>query len=466
MPVENTTRVVWALAWPAVALNSLQVVNSLLDAAFVGHLDKASLVAYGGMTPVLFLMFSFAMSLATAATALVSRAFGAEDVPQYREASRQSLSLSLFGGALFASVCWLLAPHFAVGLLPREAAESVPRMAEFFRIYALGLPAIFIIQALAGSMRGVGDTKSPMAISGMQILAHIALNFVLIGPPKNVMGMTLPGANLGLSGAAIALAASAWLSAIVYIVYAARTRIGSMTAVRLPKAAWVIRIVRIAAPAAVMSLLRVGALTIFQLVLTQVPNGETAIAALRTGFAIEAIMFMPSFGLSMAASALVGQSLGMQRPDRAEKLAWLAGHHAAIVTVVLSLPIFIGAEAIATMMLGAKPDVVREAATFIRYLCVTEIFFAYSMVMIGAMQGAGDTKRPLWITVLTLWGLRVPMAYILALAPAQALLGLGLGMGATGAWIAMSVTQGLQGMVSLWVFRQGAWKAVRVLVLT
>jgi len=274
--------------------------------------------------------------------------------------------------------------------------------------------------------------------------------------------MTLPGANFGLAGAAMALASSAWISAIVYVFYTSRTRIGRQWDIAMPRPEWVMRIVRIAVPAAVMSVLRVGSLTVFQLILTQVPNGETAIAALRTGFAIEAIMFMPSFGLSMAASALVGQSLGMQKPERAERLTWLAAHHAAIVTLSLSLPIFIGAEGIATMMLGAKAEIVEQAALFIRYLCVTEIFFAYAMVMIGAMQGAGDTKRPLWLTIISLWLLRVPLAYVLALDSSHTVFGIGLGMGATGAWIAMSATQGLQGILSLWFFKGGAWKTVKV----
>lgn len=460
--IERASRVVWALAWPAVALNSLQVVNSMLDAGFVGHLDKASLTAYGGMTPVLFLMFSFAMSLATAATALVSRFYGAEDAAQCRLASRQSLSLSLFGGVGLAAVCWALAPTFAQGLLPQTAMEAIGKMADFFRIYALGLPAIFVIQALAGSLRGVGDTKSPMVISGLQIFTHIALNFILIFPPKDFLGMALPGANMGLMGAATALSVSAWLSAAIYVLYAGRTRIGKQWNIGLPRPDWMWRIIRIAAPAAVMSVLRVGSLTVFQLVLAKVPDGETAIAAMRTGFAIESIMFMPSFGLSMAASALVGQSLGMKRPDRAEALGWIAGHHAAIVTFVLCIPIYFTAESIAGLMLGDKADVIAQAALLIRYLCVTEIFFAYAMVMIGAMQGAGDTKRPLWLSVVSLWMLRVPFAYYLALPAGNTFLGLGLGYGAPGAWLAMTGSQAVQGILSIWLFKLGGWKQAKV----
>lgn len=460
--IERASRVVWTLAWPAVALNSLQVVNSLLDAGFVGHLDKPSLTAYGGMTPVLFLMFSFAMSLATAATALVSRFYGADDASNCRLASRQSLSLSLFGGIALSAVCWLLAPTFAQGLLPQTATEAIHKMADFFRIYALGLPAIFVVQALAGSLRGVGDTKSPMMISGLQIVTHIALNLILIFPPRTVMGMPVPGANMGLMGAATALAASAWLSAIIYVLFAGRTRIGSQWNIRLPRPDWMWRIIRIAAPAAVMSILRVGSLTVFQLVLAKVPAGETAIAAMRTGFAIESIMFMPSFGLSMAASALVGQSLGMKRPDRAEALAWIAAHHAGLVTFVLCIPIYFGAERIAGLMLGDKADVIAQAALLIRYLCVTEIFFAYAMVMIGAMQGAGDTKRPLWLSVVSLWMLRVPCAYFFALPATATIFGLGMGYGAQGAWMAMTGSQAVQGILSIWQFKRGGWKLAKV----
>lgn len=461
--LESAGRVVWELAWPAVALNSLQVVNTLLDSGFVGHLEGSSLTAYGGMTPVLFLMFSFAMSLGTAATALVSRAYGGEQFDESRTAARQSLSMSVALGVLLAVVCWFAAPAFARALLPAEAGEAMARMASFLRIYAAGLPAIFVIQALAGSLRGVGDTRSPMMISGLQIGVHILLNFILIFPPRQFLGATIPGAGMGLDGAATALTASAWLAAIGYVFFASRTRIGRQWDLRLPLPGWAWRIIRIAAPAAMMSVLRVGSLTVFMLVLKQVPDGSDAIAGLRAGFAIESIMFMPSFGLSMAAAALVGQSLGMKRPDRAERLAWVAGHHAALVTVAACLPICLGAEWISNLMLAGKPAVVEQSTLLIRYLCLTEVFFAYAMVLIGAMQGAGDTKRPMWITVVSLWLLRVPMAFLFALPPEKLqLLGLGLALGAPGAWIAMSASQAIQGMLSMWLFKQGKWKEAKV----
>jgi len=81
------------------------------------------------------------------------------------------------------------------------------------------------------------------------------------------------------------------------------------------------------------------------------------------------------------------------------------------------------------------------------------VLFAYAMVIVGAMQGAGDTKRPLWISVASLWGIRVPLAWLLAL---------GFGLGSYGAWISMSLTQGIQGILCLIAFKQGKWKTAQV----
>lgn len=466
MREENPSRIVWKLAGPAVALNSMQVVNTLLDRFFIGHLPAASLTALGGATNVMFLMFSLAMALATGSTAIVARAFGAENHGEYRTASRQAISLAIIAGAIIGAITVAIAPWVSNAMLPPEDREAIRLMSGFLVAYGLGLPAHYVIQAQAGALRGIGDTKSPMVISGFQILLHMLLNVLLIFPTRTIGGVTIPGANMGVVGAAAALSISAWIAALIYLAFSAKTPLGRTLMFTLPHADWVARILRIAVPAATMAVLRVLSLTVFTLVLKAVPNGSAAIAAMPVGFGIESIMFMPAFGLSVAASALVGQSLGAKNPERAERLGWIAGHHAALVTVALAVPIFFGAPWIASFLIEGKPDIIAETTTLIRYLCVTEIFFAYAMVMTGAMQGAGDTTRPLWISIGSLWGLRVPMAAILSLAPGAPFLGLampfGVGMGATGAWIAMAFTQGVQGIWSLIAFKQGAWKTREV----
>lgn len=470
---ENATSVVWKLAWPAVALNSLQVINQLLDRGFIGHLPSAALTAHGGAINVMFLMFSLAVAVATGATALVSRAFGAGDPTEYRLASRQAIRIAIMSGIVMALVTALGAPFVSHAVLPAQDHESIALMTHFLAVYAFSLPAIYIIQTLAGSLRGIGDTKSPMYISGLQILTHMALNCFLIFPTHTVrpfgglFSFVLPGANMGLAGAATSLSISSCGSAIAYLFFVKRTPLGSLWGLHLPQLSWVVRILRIALPAALMATLRVMSLTAFTVILAMVPNASTAIGAMSTAFAIESVMFMPSFGLSVAAGALVGQSLGMKRPDRAEKLGWTASNHGAIVTFCLAVPIFFGAPTIAGVMLGDKPEMIAMAVTLLRYLCATETLFAYAMVVFGAMQGAGDTVRPMWVSVIALWGVRVPLAFLLALPagfPVTSWLRTpaGFGLGAGGAWIAMAVTQGLQGVIAPLLFKQGAWKMKKV----
>jgi putative MATE family efflux protein len=467
LKIENPSRVVWALAWPAVALNSLQVVNTLLDRFFIGHLEGAALTAQGASQNVMFLMFSIAMAIGTAATAIVSRSFGAEDVAGYRIGAKESVSVTAIVGILMAAASALLSPIAAHWLLPPNDHRSMELMTKFLLAYSAGLPAIYIIQSLAGSLRGIGDTKSPMVISGLQILLHILLNFLLIFPPRVMFGIHVPGAGMGLVGASTALSISAWMSAILYLAYSGRTPLGALWKFTVPTSEWVMRILRIALPAAAMAILRVLSLTAFTLVLAQVKGASEAIAAMSIGFAIEAIMFMPSFGLSQAASALVGQSLGMKRPDRAERLSWVAAHHAGLVTLALALPIAIFAHPVALYLVDGKEAIAGEAALLMRYLCSTEIMFAYAMVLIGAMQGAGDTVRPMWISIIALWGLRVPLTLFLALAKGAGLaswlvMPFGAGMGAAGAWFAMSFTQGIQGVLCILAFKQGGWKLKKV----
>jgi Na+-driven multidrug efflux pump len=246
-----------------------------------------------------------------------------------------------------------------------------------------------------------------------------------------------------------------------------RTPLGGLGGLHLPQWSWVVRILRIALPAALQATLRVLSLTAFTVILAMVPGGSTAIGAMSTAFGIESVMIMPSFGLAVSAGALVGQSLGMGRPERAERLGWVAANHGALVTLALAVPTFLFAPGIASVMLGDKPDMIGEAVTLIRYLSATEMLFSYAMVVIGAMQGAGDTVRPMWVTICSLWGIRVPLAIALALPVGFPLFAglkmpIGWGLGANGAWVSMAITQGIQGIIAPLLFKQGAWKTKKV----
>lgn len=451
---ENALRVVWTLAWPVVALNGLQVVNTLIDRSFIGHLDSASLTGHGGATNVIFLAFSLAVSLATGPTAIVSRAYGADEPREYRAASRQSLAVSLYIGLIVGALVYLGADWAARTILPAKDVDAIGKMASFVRAFSVGVPAMFMIQTLAASLRGIGDTKSPMVISGGQIAIHIALNVLLI--PR-----------MGLVGAGIALSISGWIATGVYLRFAVHTPIRIRPTLRPPSLEWTLRLLRIAIPASVMSALRILSLTAFTVILALTATGSDAIAAMTTAFAIESILIAPAFGLSAAAGTLVGQSLGMEDPRRAERLAWICAAMGVVSVLVFVAPIVVFTPQIAHALLGDKPTIIAHAVDLIRMMAVSEALFCIAMVLFGAMQGAGDTVRPLWISIFSLWGLRVPLALFLTLPAGTQLaagiaLPFGAGLGPNGAWLAMTITQGLQGILAIWAFKSGAWKTQKV----
>lgn len=462
---EHAAKIVWALAWPAVALNSLQTINSLLDSYFVQGVENggAALTAMGSVTAVMFLFGSMTMMMGTAATAIVARFYGAQEEAEVRKSSQQTLSVSFYLGLLLTALAIPASFAAAKIFVPQANIEAQRLAVQYLVIFALGLPALNLIQGLAGCLRGIGDTKSPMYLSGFQILLHIILNYLLIAPGHQIGPIFLPGANWGMPGAAAALTISAWISAGLYLFWASRTAIETGLRFPLPESSWVVRILRIAVPSGVLNIVRVTSLMAFTAILGQVPNSSAALGGLRPGFSIEAMAFMPAFGLAISASALVGQSLGMKNPERANKLAWTAAHHAAVVSTVMAVFLFIFAQPLAHAMLDHQPAAAEMSASYIRYIALTEVFFAYGMVMVGGMQGAGDTVVPLWLNLGVMWGIRVPTAAILALAPGQMFMGSpGFSLGADGCWIAMSATQLVLGITAMILFKRGRWRTARV----
>ena len=462
---ERAAKIVWTLAWPAVALNSLQTINSLLDAYFVQHLENgaAAMTAMGSLTAFMFLFGSMTMMMGTASTAFVARFFGAKEEVEMRKAARQTLSVAFYLGLILLALATPGAYLAADKFVPDSSPEAKILTVRYLQIFALGLPALNLIQALAGCLRGIGDTKSPMYLSGAQIILHILLNYMLIGPGHQLGAVWLPGANWGMPGAAAALTISSWTAALIYLWWTSRTELRTAMRFPLPSWDWTRRILKIAIPSGFLNILRVTSLMAFTLILKEVPQNTAALAAIRPAFSIESMAFMPAFGLAVSAAALVGQSLGMKDPDRANRLAWTAGHHAAGVSMIMAIILFVFASPIAHSVLSNQPAAAEMAAQYIRFIALTEVFFAYGMVMIGGMQGAGDTVVPLWLTFAVMWCVRVPLAAFFALDPNHLFPGSpGMSMGADGCWLAMSATQLVQGIASMVLFKLGRWRTVKI----
>jgi putative MATE family efflux protein len=455
-PAENLAKALWTLSWPVVTLNLLNVVNALLDRFFIGTLPRAALTAHGAAVSVIFMLFSLAFSVGIGAGAIISRAYGAKDYDEVKRGADQAVRVSVYVGLGLGLTAALTAPLAAKLILPATSVEAQTMMVQFLLAYSVGLPAMCINQTLAAALRSIGNSVAPMFLAGIQVPVHIALNYLLVYHFR-----------LGLLGAGISLSASVIVSLFCYFLYARRSVLQAHISLKPPSLEWFTRILKISMPSGFQAILRTLSLLVFTLVLSSLNNGEAAIAAMTTGFAIEMIMFAPAFGISAAVSALVGQSLGAKDPKRAESIGWIGAMVAFLIAAVVSAPIYFAVPSFAHSLVGSKPDVQSELVSIVRFLCVTEPLFCLAMVLNGGLQGAGETKHPLWISIISLWLMRVPLAAILALSAGSPLLlginlPIGLALGAKGAWIAMSVTQGVQGFLCGFSWRKGHWKVVKV----
>jgi putative MATE family efflux protein len=455
-PAENLAKALWTLSWPVVTLNLLNVVNALLDRFFIGTLPRAALTAHGAAVSVIFMLFSLAFSVGIGAGAIISRAYGAKDYDEVKRGADQAVRVSVYVGLGLGLIAALTAPLAAKLILPATSVEAQTMMVQFLLAYSVGLPAMCINQTLAAALRSIGNSVAPMFLAGIQVPVNIALNYVLVYHFR-----------LGLLGAGISLSASVIVSLFCYFLYARRSVLQAHISLKPPSLEWFTRILKISMPSGFQAILRTLSLLVFTLVLSSLNNGEAAIAAMTTGFAIEMIMFAPAFGISAAVSALVGQSLGAKDPKRAESIGWIGAMVAFLIAAVVSAPIYFAVPSFAHSLVGSKPDVQSELVSIVRFLCVTEPLFCLAMVLNGGLQGAGETKHPLWISIISLWLMRVPLAAILALSAGSPLLlginlPIGLALGAKGAWIAMSVTQGVQGFLCGFSWRKGHWKVVKV----
>jgi Na+-driven multidrug efflux pump len=154
----------------------------------------------------------------------------------------------------------------------------------------------------------------------------------------------------------------------------------------------------------------------------------------------------------MAASVLIGQNLGAGSPQRAEQVGWKIAGSGTVLISLMALAIFLTAEQCASA-LTTHPGVLEETSRYLRINMLSEPFMAASMILGGCLQGSGDTRGTMWIIVTSMWFIRLPLAYVL---------GLVMHLGATGVWIAMIISMGVQGVLMTLRYRKGRWKELRV----
>ena len=442
---ESVRQKVISLAVPAVAENLLMSLVGMADMIMVGGVGAAAIASVGLTNqPMMFAMAIF-MALNTGTTAIVARLIGAGERQEANRAARQTLVLVIVMGIIVSCIMYMLAE--TILLFMGAEADTMAHGVSYFKIVAISLIFNTVMLSVNSMVRGSGDTRTPLYNNIVTNLVNLVFNYLLIN------GIWI-FPELGVTGAAVATCMSRMVGAFLalYVVLNGKHQI---TISLKEKFSFDFDIARrvfaVGIPAAIEQfVMRLG-----QILFTRTVSGlgTTVYAAHQVALNIVSLSFSPGQGFGMAATTLVGQSLGAKRPDWAEMSARATRKIGMFVAGTMAVVFFFFGAQVAWFYAPTEPLVVENAAIALKIIALVQIAQSSQFILAGALRGAGDTKWTLISTVVGVWGFRVVLSFILVQL---------LNWGLVGAWIAMAVDQLMRSAVILYRFNSNKWKTVRV----
>lgn len=436
--VGSIRKAVFLLAIPMILELSLESVFAVVDMFFVGKLGQNAIATVGLTESVITIVYSIAIGLSTAATAIVARRIGEKNPEDAAHAGAQSLIIAF----LITILLSILGMVYAGDILSlMGASEDVVREgAVFTRIMFGGSLAIILLFLINGIFRGAGDAA--MAMKSLWIASII--NIILCPIFINLFG---------LKGAAIATVIGR-SSGVLYQCYHLFKGSGILKFhahhFRFDPAL-IKSIIVIAWPATLQFIIASGSWIVIARLVAET-GGTTASAGYQIAIRNVVFFILPAWGLSNAASTLVGQNLGAGQPERAEQSVLISAKYNAIfMSLVTVLFVFFPSPII--RIFSQDEAVIAFGAQSLRIIGTAYIFYGVGMVMMQALNGAGDTRTPTIINFIGFWLFQIPLAYLLAKT---------LDMGSTGAFIAIPVAETVIALVAWYYFKRGKWKTVKV----
>lgn len=439
---------VLALSWPAIVQQLMLTLVQYIDTAMVGSLGPNATASVGVVSSSVWLFNGLLGAAATGFAVQVAQHIGARETERARSVVRESMLFSLLFGVFMGSAAAALSFSLP-GLLGAEEAIR-PDASAYFLIVGCSMPFLMAINLMSSLLRCMGDTRTPMLFNITLNILNTIFNFLLIYEPReaSVFGLRvfLPGAGLGVPGAALGSALASLLVALLFLRrFLSRDfplRISLRDRFRFTRDC-LSAMIRIAIPQAMAHTASCGA----QIAVTVIVAGlgTQAVAANSLAVTAEALCYQPGYGVSTAATTLVGQSIGAGRRDLAVRFARVSTLLGMAIMTGTGLLMFLFAEPLIGMF-TPDADVMCLGASVLRIEAFTEPLFAASIVASGAFSGAGDTKWSFAANLLSMWGIRLPIALLLIGS-----------LGLTGMWIAMACELSIKGLVFLWRLRSKKW---------
>jgi putative MATE family efflux protein len=442
---ENIPNNIVKLALPAVGENLLVTMVYLVDTLLIGWLkDPAALaaVSLGGL--FLNIANQLFSAVSVSATALVAHAWGAGDYERARRIAAQTIVVAVLFAAVAIAVMWPLATSMLVlmGASQRAAALGAQYMRIILVTSLLGFPMV----VLNGIMRGSGDTRTPMMVSLIMNIYHVLAAIALIFGPGPLPALGLPGA--------------AWATALAQLLGGFFSLYLVMSGRRFLQVHWrdllhwdgpmIGQMLRLSLPTGGESVIMRLGFVLFMRIVSAL--GEVPLAAHQIAVNVESLSYMPGFGLSVASTTLVGQSLGAKKPDLAEESIRGTMRISLVVMGAVGIIFALFGPALAAVF-GSTPEVLALAGSAVRIGALEQLPIAVQMVIAGSLRGAGDMRTPMYATLLGTLLFRVPIVYLFAVV---------WGWGLDGVWLGTALDWTARAALLYFLFRRGAWKKIRL----
>ncbi len=432
-----------SLAWPAILSNLTYTVVSLIDMVMVGTLGPAAVASVGLGGLLIWMAYSFMSSVSVGTTALVARFKGGGKHREKNTVVAQSMLIVVFLSFFITLAGFFLSGDVIAFMGAEEDVISLSRT--YLRTVFLSSFFVFLAFVSESGLRGAGDTRTPMKIDLLINGINIVLDYILIfgrfGFPE-----------MGVFGAAVASATAFTVGGLLHLAilssgrYAVKLDLGLLH----PDLEVIKRILRIGVPASLERLVMSGSFTAYTGII--VAFGTLPLAATQIGIRIEAFSFMPGIGFSVAAAALVGQSLGADEREKAYNVGLQTSKLGLIFMGSMGVIMFLFAPWLVSIF-TKDPEVIRLGTFYLRIVGALQPFQAVLFVLAGGLDGAGDTRWVLYTTTIGMWLIRLPLAYFL---------GIILDLGVLAAWLAMGVDVVLRSAFLYSRYHSRAWMDINV----
>jgi putative MATE family efflux protein len=445
--VDYTTipikRAIFLLSIPMMLELVMESTFAVVDIWFVGRLGASAVATVGLTETYLFIIYSIAMGLAVAVTAVVARRVGEGDREGAGLSAVQAIGVATLVSAPFA----LAGIFFAPELLRLMGADewSISQGYRYTQWMIGGNAVVMLLFVINAIFRGAGDAAIAMKVLWIANGLNIGLDPILIfgwGP--------IPA--MGIEGAAIATMIGRGTGVVLQIWVLLRG--GRHIKVRLPQIRWdpavALGIVRTSLGGIGQNLIAMTSWVFLMRILAEI--GSEAVAGATITLRIFLFTLMPAWGLSNAVATLVGQNLGAGQPDRAERSVWTIGIWNMAFTLTAAVLFFTLSEPLIAIF-SDDAEVIAIGGEWLRILSYSFVVYGWWMVSIQAFNGAGDTLTPTKINLVFFWLIQIPLAHLLAMT---------LGWAHSGVFWAVLISETSVGLFALWLFTRGGWKRAKV----